>query len=1095
MSKISYLHLSDLHIGDKHQRGLISRTKKVLFEDISFIINKLEALDVVFFTGDFVQKGSEDEFTLVEEFLKELWCIFQSHGHNPYLLCVPGNHDLERFHDQSDPTQKVLANWINEDIKEEYFWNGPNCYIDFLNKRFENYLNWYKKTSIRKPDNLNWGYLPGDFYTSFEINNTKLGVVGLNSTFLQLDGRDATKKLGIYIKQIDYLFKGKYTEWLDEHNISILLTHHSPDWFEPKALEEYGQEIYCSNSYLENLCGHMHEPLYITSSINGFPSKRYFITPSLFGIEMYKDKASRIHGYTAGIYNIQPSGIEKTIWPRKSIITSNGIKIAQNEEFNLDKDSASFKETLSNSNSLSSEKDEEETISVKEMETKSGNLFAKRNFLDNCLARTLYKESLAHMKIRLHEQNKAINDLIECRYCWISTKFGLSEDEFIGSILTRSNINPANCIAMNCDEIFSVKELIDSFPKIFSLNITKFFDIVNTLDRPLLILNKINDKIIHEASNLKEFINTIFDFSPQLKVIIISDTIPDSRFFRYVELYSLDIPAVKQYIENSQEIYSTFTFLEYEKIHRITSGIPFYIDKIIEQLMFRPLSDMGDLEFSFSSEDADNFLPISIKNEIIQLHTNNEKEASRRFLLLAAISLLHNGETFERIKRFDSTKPFHPEDISYLLKNKLIETIQVNSIFDSKQKDSDIIKIIKVPRTVRDYTSSLLTNNEKVEIYKMACDLYLGANWRNHIKLVQSKDVELDLIIYQNLQIAIRYILSNGVEQNNEIEITRMTQVAMSLVDFFAERGAYKDAVSLTEEVLLLIKNVDFDGFYDTRTYLTKSLGENLRMTSFHDKSISILESICNDENNALSKHDRNDIRLSIAYAYLSKKEYQEAIKYADLIKKNESKKNSNMYLSAEFVIISSLLEKDEKISRLNSLKAKAEKYNTLKANITLSICRLSKDSSQIKNLDKIILESKNDTYNKVRALVLKADILLKTKKIEDITSSDLLGLNISYSYAFYQRLQSLLNQSHRLAWRYWEEQNEYEQLLNLFRYSSFVWRLCGDKEEEQGYIDELYSNPQFLDWFNLNKTNVNGTYLEQRFTTLYNRTKMKELT
>lgn len=166
MTKIKHLHLSDLHIGDSFQKGIISQTKKVLFQDIEYLLSKLETLDVVFFTGDLVQKGTKDEFLLLEEFLANLWDLFNSHGQNPYLLCVPGNHDLERKNDINDPTQKVMTNWLNENIKENYFWDSPNPYHDFVVERFNNYVERYKKTSIRKPESINWGYLPGDFYCS-----------------------------------------------------------------------------------------------------------------------------------------------------------------------------------------------------------------------------------------------------------------------------------------------------------------------------------------------------------------------------------------------------------------------------------------------------------------------------------------------------------------------------------------------------------------------------------------------------------------------------------------------------------------------------------------------------------------------------------------------------------------------------------------------------------------------------------------------------------------------------------------------------------------------------------------------------------------
>ncbi len=1098
MAEIGYLHLSDLHIGEKHQKGLISQAKRILFDDISYIIPKIGKIDIVFFTGDLVQKGSCDEFELLESFLIDLWDLFRQNNQNPYLVCVPGNHDLERVGNGNNPIQKVLSNWLNEkEIKEEYFWNNPNDYIEFINQRFQNYLNWYKNTSIKKAEDIHWGYVPGDHYCSITVDGLKLGLVGLNSSFLQLYAENARNKIGIYNKQINSLFEEHYLEWIGMHDISILLTHHSSDWFEKKSFDDFNQEIFCDNSYIEHLCGHMHEPLYNSTSINGFPAKKYWISPSLFGLEYFGEQENRIHGYTAGIYNIEQEKITKTTWPRISIRTKNGtLKIVQNDEFNLDKDTASLKEILRDSlkstNTILVEKTNElPATSVSKIEEKSGNLFGNKILKNSCLSRTIYKELHSHFNIRSQERNKAICYLISHNFCWITTKFGLGEDEFIGSILSQSDINSANCFSINCDEVANIEDLIELFPKIFSLKATNFFDVINEIDRPLLVFNKISENLAHNATDLKSFLQTIFDFCPALKIIIISDIIPNSRFFDYVELCSLDIPALKQYIEHSQEIHSSFTFLEYEKIHRISSGIPFYIDRVIEQLMFRPLSDISDMEFELlPNSDSDNFLPESVKNTINYLHQNDDKQDNRRFALLSIISLLHNGETFERIRRFDPTRPFYPDDISYLLKNKLIETIQVNSIFENKQEDNDLVKIIKVSRTIRDYISSLLTDSDKNEIYKMACNLYLGYNWRSYIKLIPSKDIELDIIIYQNIQIAIKFILSYSIEDNNELETQRVAGVSLSLIEYYSRRGAYKDAILLAEETLLSIKNLAFEGLDTIEVHLTKSLGENLRMSSFRSKAVSILKSICDDEKNSLNKKERNDIRLSIAYAYESENNEEEAIKYANLIKKNEADKNSSIYLAAESVIAGFIVDKTLRINKLNSIKSKAEKlgYSTLKANIILEICRLSKDENQLRQLDKVITESRKDVYNKIRAIVLKSEIILQTKKIEEITESDLLGLNIAYSYTFYQRLKPLLNKCHKLVWQYWDKQNQFDQLLNLFRYSSFVWRLCNATEEELGYINKLQSNLEFIDWYEKNRNSINSIYYEQRVFALYNK-------
>lgn len=1092
MDKINYLHFSDLHIGDKHHNGLLSQTKKILFDDIEHIISKMSSLDVVFFTGDFVHKGKKEEFDILNDFIGDLWSVFNKCNQDPYLLCIPGNHDIERIDDKNNAVQKVMSNWINEDLKRDFFWNSPNEYHDFIISRFGNYTDWYEKIAIKKPKNIIKGYLPGDFSCSLKIRELNLGVVGLNSAFLQLSNGDFKKKIGVYNNQMSFLFKDKYFEWLQNQDLSILLTHHSTEWFEPDSLNDYNKEIYTEDSFIDHLCGHMHEPNYENNSRNGFQSKRQFVSPSLFGLEYIDDKSiiKRIHGYTGGMYEVESGNITKTIWPRISIQTSSSMKISQNEEFNLEKGTASFTEILKHNGKSSISGTEIIESNLEDLNGASSNLFGKNSIVDKGLIRTLFKEINSHKGIRFQERNTAIDCLKKRKFCWIVSQFGLGEDEFIGTLLLDSNINPGNCFSINCTEVNSIEELIEAFKSTFSKNITQFFEIINKLDRPFLVLRNLNESLIKIVNNLIDFIKTLLDFSTELKLIIISETVPPQSVVDFIELTTLDIPGVKQFVEKSQELQSNFTFLEYEKIHRLSSGIPIYIDKIIEQLKFRVLSDLGELEFpSYNIEGTNSFIPKAILNEIISLQSDESKLGIRRYKLLVVLSLLHNGETFERIRRYDSSLPFHSDDITYLLKNKLIETVQVNSIFDNPNIDVELIKIIRVPRVIRDYISSQLIDDEKVEIYKNVCNLYLGNNWRNNIKLVQPRDSELDLIVHQNLQIAIRFILSFSIEKGIKVESNRMTNISMTLINYFSDRGAYKEAASLTEETLLLIKDVESMEFEKHRTYLMKSLGENLRMTSIHNKSISILKQICDDEKNSLSISDRNDIRLSIAYAYETQDNKEEALKYANLIKQNVNKKESSIYLSAESVILHFIEDEDERIRKLVTLRNKAEKFgfNILKANVILDICKNSKDESQLKQIDKIIKESKNDPYTKVRALIVKAEIVLSTKSLDKINDEDLLGLHLSYSYSFNQRLKSLLNKCHKLAWLYWKKQNRFDQLLNLFRYSSFVWRLYGLIEIEKKYIDELYLNSDFLEWIKFNKNNINSTYYEQRIFALYN--------
>jgi hypothetical protein len=626
--------------------------------------------------------------------------------------------------------------------------------------------------------------------------------------------------------------------------------------------------------------------------------------------------------------------------------------------------------------------------------------------------------------------------------------------------------------------------LTEKFRSTFSKNVTEFIEILSTLSDPLLVLKNFKQVMVDNPIPLKTFLQAIFDFSPNLKIIVVSEVNPGNDLFPNIQLIPLDVHSVMQYIGAIQEIQIDFSFLEYEKIHRISSGIPHYLDEVAKQLEFRPLSDLGDMEFKQPNTGTSSAgVSKAMVNKIDALRTQTDKHSNRRFSLLCVLSLLHNGETFDRIKRFEMSTSYYPDDVTYLLDNKLAETVRVNSIFDNSNRDSEVVRIIKIPRIVRDYIAELIPVDEKVVLYKTICGIYLGANWRQSIKLIRPKDAELQLIVHQNLQLALRFLLSNSIDMQNELEFTRLTRISIELTDYFSEKGAYKEAIFLSEEILKLINEVDFADIHASRLSLVRMLGENLRMSSNGDRGLNILREICDDESNSLSRNERNEIRGTLAIGYKGK-DREMAIQYAELVKKNLKDRDDGGYLSAEFVILSYITDPGERARKLNALKNKAEKlgYNTISANITLELNNdRSPDKAELKKIDKIIERARGDSYTKVRALVTKARIVLNSKNIDDITDGDLLGLNIAYSYTFYQRLSVLLSKCHILAWDYWMAKAGYEELLNIFRYSSFVWRLCGENEVEIAYLEVLMNSEDFTKWFSQNKSSINGNYYEQR--------------
>ena len=206
--KITWLHFTDLHYGQKSQNILWPKIKKELFKDLEFIKEELGKIDIVFFSGDMTQSGRKEEFDELTALLKEMWSHFKKLGSEPYLVAIPGNHDLCRP-DQSKAVVKVLKKYQDDKELQESFWAGiseKNENYGLIYECFKNFQEWYEEIDLPKPK-LRFGVIPGDISTEILINGVKLKLVGLNTAFLELSNDDYFKKLIINPEQLIVLLQ------------------------------------------------------------------------------------------------------------------------------------------------------------------------------------------------------------------------------------------------------------------------------------------------------------------------------------------------------------------------------------------------------------------------------------------------------------------------------------------------------------------------------------------------------------------------------------------------------------------------------------------------------------------------------------------------------------------------------------------------------------------------------------------------------------------------------------------------------------------------------------------------------------------------
>jgi len=317
MTRINWLHLTDLHVGMREQGHLWPGIKDNFRTDLKKLHSKSGPWDLVIFTGDLTQQASVEQFVQLDEFLDELWGWFNELGSKPSLVAVPGNHDLVRPR-PNDPSVVVLTRWEDNGKVHDEFWSDANSpYRAVVNVAFENYMRWWEKTPHKLAGQR--GLLPGDFSSIYTKNGASIGIVGLNSAYLQLTNEDFLGKLALSARQFQSACDGDGPSWVRKRNASLLITHHPPDWLTEGARAELRSDIATNNLFALHLFGHMHAARFEVASVGGGPIARVSQGTSLFGLEYSGDGAKKVerrHGYAAcQIELIEDKGHLK-IWPR-----------------------------------------------------------------------------------------------------------------------------------------------------------------------------------------------------------------------------------------------------------------------------------------------------------------------------------------------------------------------------------------------------------------------------------------------------------------------------------------------------------------------------------------------------------------------------------------------------------------------------------------------------------------------------------------------------------------------------------------------------------------------------------------------------------
>jgi hypothetical protein len=132
---------------------------------------------------------------------------------------------------------------------------------------------------------------------------------------------------------------GDAPDWIEQHHINMLMTHHPPEWLHVGAIARFRAEIAPSGWFGAHLFGHMHEPTTEFRQMAGAPMEGRIQGASLFGMERWGDgKLKRIHGYSAGRISVEGGKGKLSVWPRSAMMLQDGSrKMVPDHSFNLDR--------------------------------------------------------------------------------------------------------------------------------------------------------------------------------------------------------------------------------------------------------------------------------------------------------------------------------------------------------------------------------------------------------------------------------------------------------------------------------------------------------------------------------------------------------------------------------------------------------------------------------------------------------------------------------------------------------------------------------------------------------------------------------------
>lgn len=1045
------LHLSDLHIQDKTSWS----TAPILSDAIRLIIEQAnsENVDVVAFTGDIAYSGKPEQYRLAQEWLAQL-CLEPS-GLNldrKAVLFVPGNHDVDRalISPPATAIEDALAKSSHQsDIASHY---GDSESRDILMRRLRAYSTFAAEFGGSQDfGSLCWSRV-------FEHHGRLIRFEGLNSAWL-CRGSDDHRRLLIGQPQLSDVMnlavKCGMTVGMMHHPLADLMEH-----------DENNTRNHVRNNYKILLRGHLHsaEAVRIASGVGDYIEiaagalHESHEAHNRFSLIDITDDFAAIEVRTF----VWQSG--RWILDRNLFQTNDGVgrfplsvpadhSDSRIHSGHLPQPSVAGDASGLPASSLPFAGEDEPDAECKEVLAQFPRFSHRPSQQDSAVRHTLLSEVMTLAR--------------STRDVRIRRDPGSRHIGFLASIVEEfARDHPdAPALLAKCGGVTTGAQLQDTLAVLAGASVPQFGVELRSAGHALLILEDLDPQLSDQHGShltIDDTIQALLDFCESLVVLrVTTQPYPEPTKIR---IGALDPADTRAYLEALPQFPRLSSPTDYARIHRVTGGLPVHLDALAEAL------EITTLENALAQIDAEPFstrdvLPESLKHEIATLQHSSDDDSERIRRLLWTLSILERGETLSVVKRLDNRRPIWPKHANYLQKRACLDIVEASPSHYGANPARQLgpgERILRVPRMVRDFVVSIMTEEERLRLTEDAASLYFGSDWKiGAVRMRRRIAFGNEMSSHQSgNEMTLLRTLAAEAEKHFPEAGSSLLDLGLSYMSQLASKGFYGEAYEAGRE-LLGIADSHAWSMTDRQNYtLKRLLGTCGRMIGERQSCIDYLSEALPAIRATGETRLICDVLVDLALAINGVNRGDEAAALAQEIIGIAPRESSDWF-QAKAILATQEEGSLERLKKLRFLATRSRnlKHYTVADNIALEIASSSDDIEEKLRMLSSVTSRNDREYNYVRATIRRIETLLEARRVSEITEYDVRNLWRSYSLAYTQRLSGIFDWCHRVCWDYLEATGQRERQAELLVFSSFVWRINGNADVELRYMRMLSTN------------------------------------